>query len=452
MPILTSLGGADTVTGSKHLLESGSRRLLVDCGLFQGLKPLRLKNWDPFPIRPADIDDVVLTHAHLDHCGWLPRLSAGGFKGRIRATSGTRDLAQIILRDSAHLQEKDAEHANRKGYSKHRPALPLYTVAQAERTLKQFAATRFHDDVLLDCGARLMFRRAGHILGAATAEIRWDGLKVVFSGDLGRFDDPIMPDPEPITEADYLLVESTYGDRSHSAQDPTEALGEVIERTTARGGTVVIPTFAVGRAQALLFHIWKLKQAGRLRLTPIYLDSPMAEDASELLLSHMDDHRLDPDVCRAACNIATYVRGVEESKAVSASDLPKVILSASGMATGGRVLHHIRAFGPDPRNTILFSGFQAEGTRGRALVEGAREVKMFGGFVPIRAEVADLPMLSAHADANEILRWLKGFRRPPRKTFVVHGEPHASQNLRDRIAAELGWEVVVPKMMEPHAL
>lgn len=449
---LTSLGGAGTVTGSKHLLEADGRRILVDCGLFQGLKTLREQNWAPLPIEPSSIDAVVLTHAHLDHSGYLPKLVKDGFRGPILASAATRDVAEIILRDSGHIQEKDAEQANRYGYGKHKPALPLYGVHDAERAVERFAQTPFHTSVQLPGGASLTLRRAGHILGAATAEVTWNGTKILFSGDLGRYGDATMVDPEPVAEADYVVVESTYGDRRHDPQDPTEALGEVIERTTARGGTVVIPTFAVGRAQSLLYHIWRLKQAGRIGLTPIYMDSPMATNVTDLLCAHLEDHRMPADVCDAACAVATYVRDVEASKKLTASPMPKVILSASGMATGGRVLHHIKAFGPDRRNTILFSGFQAAGTRGRSMVEGAREVKIHGGWVPIQAEVANLPMLSAHADAEEILRWLSGLKRPPRKVFIVHGEPHASDALRVRIQDRFGWDCVIPQMMERHEL
>lgn len=452
MLTLTSLGGAGTVTGSKHLLEADGQRLLVDCGLFQGLKSLREQNWKPLQIPAGSVDAVVLTHAHLDHSGYLPKLVKDGYRGRIHASAASGDVAKLILLDSAHLQEKDAEDANRHGYTRHKPALPLYGVHDAERAIGQFSAVAFGEEVRLAGGARLTLRRAGHILGAATAELDWKGARVVFSGDLGRYGDATMLDPEPVEEADYLVVESTYGDRQHEARDPTEALGEVIERTTARGGTVIIPTFAVGRAQSLLFHIWKLKQAGRIGLVPIYLDSPMAINATDLLHAHRDDHRLTPEECDGACGVATYVRDVEASKAVTASPVPKVILSASGMATGGRVLHHIKAFGPDRRNTILFSGFQAAGTRGRAMVEGAREVKIHGQWIPIHAEVANLQMLSAHADADEILRWLSGFRRPPKKTFIVHGEPHASDALRLRISDKLGWDCVIPQMLETHTL
>ena len=445
---LTSLGGAGTVTGSKHLVEREDRRLLVDCGLFQGPRDLRELNWQPLAVPPASIDAVVLTHAHLDHSGYLPRLVHDGFEGPIHATPATRDVARLILLDSAFLQEKDAEFANRHGFSRHRPALPLYRTPDAEQALAQFHPVAFHETREIGGGASLLFRRAGHILGAATAEIQVGGRRLVFSGDLGRYGDETMVDPEPVPEADYLVIESTYGDRIHPKVDAEAALKDVIDRTVKRGGTVVVPAFAIGRTQSLLYHLWMLKMRGQLGVVPIYVDSPMATNATDLLCAHMDDHRMQPDVCRDACGIATYVRQTEQSKALSASPMPKVIISASGMATGGRVLHHIKAFGPDPKNTIMFAGFQAAGTRGRAMVEGAREVKIHGEWVTIRAEVADLTMLSAHADAGEILRWLGGFKAPPRRTFIVHGEPGSSAALGERIGRELGWRCEIPRMGE----
>ncbi|GAB3428163.1 MBL fold metallo-hydrolase [Massilia solisilvae] len=441
---LTSLGGAGTVTGSKHLLTYGDSKILVDCGLFQGLKNLRTLNWQDLAVAPRDVDAVVLTHAHLDHSGYLPRLIRNGFHGKIFSTAATRDVAKLILLDSAWLQEKDAEFANRKGYSKHKPALPLYTVQDAEHSLKHFQAVPVHEEVALPGGASLLLRRAGHILGASTAQIDVDGVRIVFSGDLGRYDDPVMFDPEPVTDADYIVIESTYGNRRHDRSDPLAALDEVIARTVRRGGTVVIPAFAVGRAQSLIYNLWQLRQRGSLHNVPVFLDSPMATSATELLHRHQHDHKLSMDEYEAACDAVTYVRDVEESKALSANRYPKVIISASGMATGGRVLHHIAAFAPDHRNTLLFSGFQAAGTRGRKLLEGAREVKAYGTWIPVNAEVAELPMLSAHADCDELMKWLSGFKRAPKRVFVVHGEPEASEALRERIARELGWAVDVP--------
>jgi metallo-beta-lactamase family protein len=452
LPALTSLGGAGTVTGSKHLLEHEGGRLLVDCGLFQGPRELREMNWTRFPIDPSSIDAVVLTHAHLDHCGYLPRLVNEGFSGPIFATPATIDVARLVLLDSAHLQEKDAEFANRHGFSRHKPALPLYRVMDAERAMEQFQPVEFHSSNAIGNGVSLLFRRAGHILGAATAEFQLEGRTFLFSGDLGRFDDPIMVDPESPREADYLIVESTYGDRIHPKMDPGAALADVIGRTIRRGGTVVIPAFAIGRTQSLLYQLWLLKSAGKLGLLPIYVDSPMATNATDLMSAHVADQRLPPSVCRDAFSMATYVRDVEASKALMSNRMPKVIISASGMATGGRVVHHLEAFGPDPRNTIVFAGFQTKGTRGRALVDGMREVKIHGNWIEIRAEVADLTMFSAHADSNEILHWLSGFARPPRKTFIVHGEPASSAALQDRIEAELGWPCVMPKMGERNEL
>ncbi|ALA17766.1 MULTISPECIES: MBL fold metallo-hydrolase RNA specificity domain-containing protein [Hyphomicrobiales] len=441
----TSLGGAGTVTGSKHLLDHDGKRILVDCGLFQGLKNLRELNWESLPIAPSSIDAVVLTHAHLDHSGYLPKLVRDGFQGKIFATDATHDVAKLILRDSGFLQEKDAEYANRKGFSKHKPALPLYGVRDAERALERFSSVRFDEPMQLPGGATLRFRHAGHIMGAATADIEWGGKRIVFSGDLGRYDDPVMPDPVLVPEADYIVVESTYGNRTHQKGDPTEMLGSVIDRTVQRGGTVVIPAFAVGRAQSLLYHLWQLKQAGRLASIPIFLDSPMSISATDLLHTHRADHRLSPEVCDAVCAIATYTRDVEASKAITASTYPKVVISASGMATGGRVLHHLKAFAPDQKNTILFSGFQAAGTRGRAMLQGAREIKIHGQWIPVQAEIADLPALSAHADSDELMRWLSGFRHAPARTFIVHGEPEASEALRVRIGRELEWKATVPR-------
>lgn len=448
---LTSLGGAGTVTGSKHLLECDGRVLMVDVGLFQGQKYLREKNWEPFPELDR-LSAIVLTHAHLDHSGYLPRLIRDGYRRPVYATAATIDLCDILLRDSAHLQESDADAANRHGYSKHKPALPLYTVRDAERCRQVFKAVAFHDVTDLPHGARLTFRRAGHILGAATARIDWGGQSIVFSGDLGRFGDPLMFDPEAVREADYLVIESTYGNRRHDATEPAAALGDVIERTVHRGGSVIIPAFAVGRAQLLLYYLWQLKQAGRLALVPVYVDSPMATDAGEVLLRHLADQKLPPETCRAVRDVATYTRDVEASKAITHNSMPKVIISASGMATGGRVLHHMKAYGPDRRNTLLFSGFQAAGTRGAALLGGAREVKIHGEWVPIRAEIATLGMLSAHADADEILRWLGGFAKPPRHTFIVHGEPDAAETLRTRIAGELRWPCTVSEPLRSYAL
>jgi metallo-beta-lactamase family protein len=443
---LAFLGGTGTVTGSKYAVHDGRHTILVDCGLFQGFKALRLKNWAPFPISPHDIDTVVLTHAHLDHSGSLPLLVKRGFTGRVLCSQSTADLCKILLPDAGHLQEKDADYANRRGFSKHRPALPLYTEEDARRALAHFTAIPFEQDCKLPGEGRVRLRRTGHILGAASAELKLAGVTIVFSGDLGRYNDPIMADPTPVSRADYLLVESTYGDRRHDKSDPAEALAKIVEGTLGRGGTVLIPAFAVGRAQSLLFYFEKLRSAGRLPNLPVFLDSPMAEDASELFCTNHDDHKLSEAQCRRACSIARYVRSVEDSKSLTANPMPKVIISASGMATGGRVLHHLKQYAPDSKNTILFAGFQAGGTRGAAMMAGAETIKMHGAYVPVRAQVMNLDMLSAHADADEILRWLRGFEAAPRMTFVTHGEPAASDALRHRIEEELGWPCLVPDL------
>ncbi|MBY0393127.1 MAG: MBL fold metallo-hydrolase [Novosphingobium sp.] len=439
-------GASGTVTGSRYLLEDDSTRLLVDSGLFQGGRDLRNLNWAPPPPEIAGVETILLTHAHLDHSGAIPRLVRDGWRGRVLTTRATAELCELLLPDSGHLQEKDAQFANRRGYSRHRPALPLYTQNDALNALEHFQGVRFDESIEVAPGVSARFHRAGHILGAASIEIDWKGTKVVFSGDLGRYDDAVMFDPAPPPLADFLIVESTYGDREHDAVSPEVALGECIERCVARGGTVVIPAFAVGRAQSLLYYLSLLKKAGRLQGVPVYLDSPMAIDASGIMCANSGDHRLSHDECKAACAVAHYVRDAEESKALTADSNPKVIISASGMATGGRVLHHLAQFAPDPKNLLLFAGFQAAGTRGAALVAGATSVKIYGEVVPVFAEVTNLSMLSAHADCNEILRWLSGMPQAPKMTFVTHGEASASASLAERIRHELDWTCTTPAL------
>jgi len=436
---LSFLGAAGTVTGSKYLLEAAGRRILIDCGLFQGLKALRLRNWDRLAV-PADrVDAVILTHAHLDHSGYLPLLVRKGFKGPIYCTAATKDLCAILLPDSGRLQEKDAEYANRHGFSKHKPALPLYTKADAAACLGQFVPRSFDAPFETWSDLKVCFRPAGHILGAAFIELDVGGRSLVFSGDLGRSGSRTMVDPAPLRKADYLVVESTYGDRLHDAVDPEDRLAEIITQTTGRGGVVLIPTFAVGRAQSLLYHLRRLKAGRRIPDVPVFLDSPMAVDASEIFCAHAGEHRLGPDECRALCNVAHYVNDAEESKALDRDRMPKIILAASGMATGGRVLHHLKVFAPDPKSTILFAGFQAAGTRGAAMLAGAQTIKIHGEQVAVRAEVANMGMLSAHADRKEILAWLRTLQTPPQHTFITHGEPEAALALQNAIQAELGW-------------
>lgn len=441
---LTFLGAAGSVTGSKYLLETNGRRIMVDCGLFQGFKELRQRNWDPLPVSPRNIDVIVLTHAHLDHTGYLPLLARNGFAGKVICTTGTRDLCGILLPDSGHLQEQDAEFANRHGFSDHKPALPLYTEADARKVLTQFDATTYNTPRDLGSGVSVTFHNAGHILGAATATVTTGSRTIVFTGDLGRPHDPILQPPDPIAETDYLLVESTYGDRKHDTRDPETLLAEVINRTAGRGGTIVVPAFAVGRSQVLLYYIQRLKAASKIPDLPVYLDSPMAIDASEMLAAHCSELHLTAEQCRAISGVAKATRSVDESKAIDRSKVPSIIVSASGMATGGRVLHHLAVFAPDPRSTILFTGYQAAGTRGQLMVAGAKQIKMHGGMVSVRAEVMNLGMLSAHADADEIIGWLHNFKRPPRQTFVIHGEGSGSDALRQRIQDELKWNATVP--------
>ncbi len=442
---LTFYGATNTVTGSKALLETANKRIMVDCGLFQGLKELRLRNWAQLPVKAGAIDCVVLTHAHIDHSGYVPLLVKNGFSGPVFATEATCDLCQVLLPDSGFLHEKDADYANRHRFSKHSPALPLYTKDDADRSLKQFRTVEFERDFDLGDEITLNFRPAGHILGAAQARFEHDGTSILFSGDLGRAGDPLNVSPAPGGKVDYLVVESTYGGRLHGKDDPETLLAETINRTAKRGGTVLIPSFAVGRAQMIMYYLMRLKDSGRIPDLPVFLDSPMAINASEIFRRHHRLHRLNESEVQRTCNVATYTRGVEESKALGINPLPKVIISASGMATGGRVVHHLKNFSPNQRNTIMFVGYQAPGTRGDKMLAGAKEIKIHGRQVPVRAEVQNLDMLSAHADEDGIMNWLASFSAAPKLTFINHGEPESAASLRQRIEAELGWSCRIPK-------
>ena len=437
-------GATGTVTGSKFLIEHDRHRVLVDCGLFQGYKQLRERNWGELPFSPRMLDAAVLTHAHIDHSGALPLLTRAGFGGRIHATSGTKALCDILLPDSARIHEADAAFANRKGFSKHRPALPLYTERDAADALGRFEIQEFGQPFTPAKGMTATFLRAGHILGAASLYLQIDGQSVVFSGDLGRPNDALIREPAPRQASDYLLLEGTYGNRHHNGDDPGDALAAVVARTAARGGTVVIPAFSVGRTQSLLLLFDQLRRAGRIPPIPIYLDSPMAISATELYRRHTYSHRLDPEACARMCRVAEYVREVEDSKALDQRDDPIILISASGMATGGRVVHHLRRYIGDPKATILFTGFQAGGTRGAKLLAGADKIRIHGEYFPVRAEIASLDMLSAHADQDELIAWLRSNDRPPRRTFLVHAELDAAEALRERIVDELGWTVEVP--------
>ena len=440
---ISFLGAASTVTGSKYLLEHGGQRILIDCGLFQGFKNLRLMNREPFPFSPRQLDAVILTHAHLDHSGALPLLVKHGFRGPIYATPGTIDLCGLLLPDSGHLQEEDAAYANRHKTSRHAVAMPLYTSDDARRTLKFFKPLAL--DTQISIGAmKLRLRTAGHILGASSVELRTPKGTVLFSGDIGRPDDLIMKPPAPIERADFLVVESTYGDRQHEPDPEGQTLADVIRRTASRGGIVLIPSFAVGRTQNLLYEIHLLKREGRIPDLPVFLDSPMAIDSTAIYRRHQHDHRLSAGECKQMATTATLCKTVDESKALDQLHYPAIIISASGMATGGRVLHHMKMLGPDRRNSIVFAGYQAGGTRGAKLVAGDRTVRIFGEDIHIHAEVVALQNMSAHADASQLIDWMKTLKKPPHHVFVTHGEAQAADALRLRIKRELHWDASVP--------
>ena len=458
MAKLNFYGATGIVTGSRYLLETQGKRLLIDCGMFQGIKEDRERNWESFPVSPIDIDAVLLTHAHIDHSGYLPRLGHNGFKGKVYCTYATRDLCDVMLQDSAHLQEEDAEYANKKGFSKHQPALPLYNVQDALQVLRQFAPVYYGEDLFLTENLRIKFRDAGHILGSALVDVKLtnnsETQRILFSGDLGRPDQPILRDPAQVFNVDYLVVESTYGDRLHDGRNPIDELARVINETAQRNGVLVIPSFAVGRTQTLLFNIRELEERKKIPLLPIYVDSPMAVQATEIFLQHKIDYDFQAKILELQGKqilqprLLHLIREVEESKRLNDMKGRAVIISASGMATGGRILHHLQHRLPDERNTVLFIGYQAEGTRGRSILEGQQLVKIHGEEITVKARVENIPGYSAHADYNEILAWLMGFNRPPKQTFIVHGEPIASQALAEKIRQTLHWETVIPKFGE----
>jgi len=452
---ITFLGAAGMVTGSRYLLETAGRRYLVDCGLFQGGRPNKQLNWNPFPTKPERIEAVLLTHAHIDHSGYLPRLVREGFRGPVFATEATVALLEILLPDSAYLQEQEAAFANKKGYSRHQPALPLYTVEEAEQALAQLRPVRFQEQVALE-GLAATWHPAGHILGSAILAVQIDGSgeRIVFSGDLGRYDGEVMVPPTRILEADILLVESTYGDRRHSEEPLRLRLAEVVRSVAERGGVLLIPAFAVGRTQEVLYHLRRLQEEGLAPDLPVYIDSPMAVDASQIYCRFGDDHNLDINLlmdeqeCPLRCPETYFIRELEDSKRLNSMAGPAIIISASGMCTGGRILHHLKWRLPDPRNLVLLVGYQAEGSRGRLLQDGAPSIRIHGEQIPVRGGVATLDGLSAHADQAELLRWMAGFERAPERTFLVHGEPGAAKALEAKIGQELGWRVARPVLGE----
>jgi len=443
---ITFLGGASTVTGSKYLVRHGAETLLVDCGLFQGYKQLRLRNWNPLPVAPSEIDAVILTHAHLDHSGYLPLLAREGYGGHVHATRGTRELCAVLLPDSGHIQEEDAAFANRHGFSKHAPALPLYTRKDALACLKLIKQHDFSHSFEPVKGWRATFFRAGHILGAASLLLEVAGRRILFSGDLGRTDDFLMNPPDRAPAADTVVIESTYGDRTHPKEDVLAELGPALHRLAGRGGVAVIPVFAVGRAQEILHAITVLKARGEIpsRL-PVFLDSPMAIHTTHLFEHFPEEHRLDARAVKAMTHCATMVNTPDESKALAHRHGPMVILAASGMATGGRVLHHLALYAGDHRNMIVLTGFQSPGTRGATLASGAPSVRIHGKDVSVGAEVVQLQSASAHADAPQLMDWLRTLPAPPGQVYVVHGEISAADTLRQRIEHGLGWRALVPE-------
>jgi len=459
MPKITFLGAAGTVTGSKYLVEAEGKRLLVDCGLFEGSKELKQRNWNNLPIDPATIDWVLLTHAHIDHTGYLPRLVHAGFAGPIFANAATRELCQLLLPDSAHLQEEDAQYAAKKGYSSHNPPLPLYTVTQAQDALNRFREIPRADTFAISPQFSVRSHDAGHILGSTWLELtiteKGKQTLVVFSGDLGRYNQPILKDPEAPTRADFLLCESTYGDRDHPTGSVADQLADVINRVAKRGGVVVIPAFAVGRTQTLMYYLRELDDQKKIPHLPVYVDSPMAISVTDIYARHHEDHDLDftaleqqGDKDPLNLRDVHMTRSVEDSKKINNLNSPCIIVSASGMATGGRVLHHLARRLPDDRNAVLLVGYQGLGTNGRALQDGAQFLRLYGQEVPVRAEIVTLDQLSAHAGRSELLQWLSGFTAPPRQTFLVHGEPTTLDSFHGAITSRFQWPVTVPAWLQ----
>lgn len=449
------LGAARCVTGSKFLLRTAGGTTLIDCGLFQGLKELRQRNWEPFPFPPAQIDRVILTHAHIDHTGYLPRLSKEGFNGRVFCTPSTAELLGLLLPDCGHLQEEDARYAAKKSFSKHTPPLPLFTEDDARAALRLLRPVNFSQGVELEDGLVFTYHPTGHILGAGSLEVRIGKTRLWFSGDLGRYHDEVMNPPTQGDEADYIIVESTYGNRLHPGNDVSSDLAAIINRTAERGGAVLIPAFAIGRTQTMLYHIRRLEDAGRIPRLPVFIDSPMAMDASALYCKFGREENLkldltmtDNDCCLLRCRDTTFVRTPEQSKGINDIRVPAIIIAASGMATGGRVVHHLANRLPDKRNTVLLVGYQAEGTRGRALMNGEKELKIHGQFVPVRAEVASISGLSAHGDQSDLVRWLSGFRRAPSRVFLVHGEQDGLNGLDAQVRERLKWAGHIPAHLE----
>ena len=449
---LRFLGASGTVTGSKYLLTNRENNILIDCGLFQGLKELRLQNWDQFPIDPTKIEAIVLTHAHIDHSGYIPRLVTKGFKGKIFCTHATLELCKILLMDAGHLQEEEAEWLNRKKISKHSPALPLFTQKEAELALEQFVPKNFDESFEVTQEIRSTFKYAGHILGASSVIIEVNHIKIGFSGDLGRSNDSILYPPVKMPQVHYLVVESTYGNKLHEPTDPTKDLENVINEAQLKKGVILIPAFAVGRAQSLMHCLAELKKSGRIPDIPIYLNSPMAINVTNLFDKFKSLHKLSALQCKELGEAVQYIKTVEESKALNEKTTPMIIISASGMATGGRIIHHLKAFVSKPTTTVILAGFQAAGTRGRALQDGAKEIKIHREMIPVLASVKVLKNISAHADYSEILDWMAQSKITPRKVFITHGEPDAADKMKEHVTERFKWHCEVPKQNQEFIL
>jgi len=441
---LRFLGAAGTVTGSRYLLTNDAQNILIDCGLFQGAKELRLKNWDRFPIDPSKIQALILTHAHIDHSGYIPRLVKEGFRGKIYCTMATKALCEILLLDTAYLQEEEAEWANRHRFSKHHPALPLFTQDEAKKALQFFVPKEFNQEFSVAEDIKVTFRYAGHILGAASAVVSVNNIKIGFSGDLGRPFDQILFPPEKMPPVDYLVLESTYGDREHSEKDALKDLEELVNEAVRKNGVILIPAFAVGRAQLIMYQLSVLKKAGRIKDIPMYLNSPMAEAVAELYKEFRSLHHLDDQACEEMAGVVKYIHTPDQSKKLNEKKEPMLILSASGMATGGRIVHHLKAFVSNPTTTVLLTGFQAWGTRGRSLQDGALEIKIHGEMIPVKAAIRVLHNSSAHADSSEIIDWLIQSKIQPAKVFLTHGEPDSAAALKTKLTEKFGWNCTVP--------
>lgn len=442
---ITFLGGAGTVTGSKILVEHQNSKILIDCGLFQGLKELRLKNREKFPMNVKELDAVILTHAHLDHSGYLPVLGKFGFKKEIHCTFPTKALTEIILRDSAKIQEEDSERANRHGYTKHKPAVPLYNIKEAENVLALLNPHELYEWIIINESFKFKFHNSGHILGSAIVELQCEGKHLIFSGDIGRKDPMLLFPPKRFRHADYIILESTYGDRIHQEIDAKDVLLKQVEETMAQGGTLIIPSFAVERAQELIYLFTQLKLENRLPNIPIFLDSPMAVDTTLVMMENMSWHKVPESMCAQMCNTVELVKDSKSSKEIMNDSSQKVIIAGSGMMEGGRVLHYLGKYLDDPRSRVLIVGFQAKGTRGRDLKDGAKQIKFFGKYHDVKCQIQEIPSLSAHGDQNELLFWLEGLNPAPKKIFLNHGESEQSQALKEKIEGEFSFEVEVAK-------